>query len=370
MIFMPNKLNNGTSVVFLGILCLFMLPTTINLQKMQIPEVGTQGLLPRSISTCLATIGVCVFSVLASVGTLFYFPKCVPQFLTRGVVSKTGKSFSKSDSGTHATLNYEKFVAKSNALRRIKMSEKTRKITKLSLYSTSFLCCVISLIILLIPFSLKIWIHETGTPSGGTAIEISSERYEHSRNFYDFLEWENSNNYQFFDEGDNFITYLEISLVVSVALAVVEIFLRKRMQSMPNKKIRLIINASTLIFAIFALMAFKLAIDFQADGSGSSWKGYDWEHNYLAAYGISYDKNYYYNVTFKLIPVIICSFIAFLAQLGAGILNFLPKSNGNAQKSALDELGEDGAEFSADNIEANVIVECKHAEVESKHPTV
>ena len=75
MIVMPNKLNNGTGVVFSReILCLVCATSFDEFAKNANPiETGKQGLLSRSISTCLATIGVAFLSAATSVAALFYF---------------------------------------------------------------------------------------------------------------------------------------------------------------------------------------------------------------------------------------------------------------------------------------------------------
>ena len=77
MIVMPNKLNNGTGVVFSGeILCLVCATSFDEFAKNANPiETGRQGLRSRSISTCLATVGVAFLSAETSVAARFYFVK-------------------------------------------------------------------------------------------------------------------------------------------------------------------------------------------------------------------------------------------------------------------------------------------------------
>ena len=60
---------------FLGILYSFYAYTycCIEFDKMQIPFTAICVYIPILYKVCLATIGVCVFGALASVGALFYF---------------------------------------------------------------------------------------------------------------------------------------------------------------------------------------------------------------------------------------------------------------------------------------------------------
>ena len=58
----------------IGIVCLFFAYTLFEFGKIaNSTKECTKIYYPCSVSTCLATIGVCVFGALTSVGALFYF---------------------------------------------------------------------------------------------------------------------------------------------------------------------------------------------------------------------------------------------------------------------------------------------------------
>ena len=199
------------------------------------------------------------------------------------------------------------------------MAEKTRKITVILLYALSFLCCVLSVIMLLIPFTVTLEETVYAVPPGEYRTELTSESNDFSKNFFDYIRYLKLQDWSPSVEI-LFVISLMISIAVALAFVGMEVLLSVRKYSAVKKSLKILF----LALSVFSLMSLILAIVIQADVS--TWKVCGRETFYLKGYsGWKFYEETSVRGAVLLVPVIVFMFIAFSAQCSAGVLKLLSK---------------------------------------------
>ena len=234
------------------------------------------------------------------------------------------------------------------------MIAKTRTILTFSLYALAFLCCLLAILMLLIPFNVALEQTVYAVPPGQSRTEVTSETSYYSKTFFgyiDYLEFQNWTP----NQEVLLVVSLISSLAISSVLIVMEIFLFVHKKVLENRGLKIMV----LSVSVLPLISFVLAIILQADVS--TWKVCGHESIYLSGYpGWSFYEETLVGGSVLMIPVIIFMFIAFSAQCAAGVLKLFSRDcnqhggsdfSVNTEKNDSDQNSNENNSYSSDPAE-------------------
>jgi len=182
-------------------------------------------------------------------------------------------------------------------------------------YAISILCLALSIVMLLIPFT--VYLKETvyAVPlTGGSRTELTSNRDSYTKTFFDYVSYLEFKGWEPTVEII-FIASLFAAFAVSVFLTVITLIQLKK-----NTKTSKVLKFVLLGLSVISLLSCIMSIYLQADAS--TWKLCDSETYYISNARLI-DQTTVCGAV-MLIPTIILAFAAFALQVLTGVLNLKP----------------------------------------------
>ena len=189
-------------------------------------------------------------------------------------------------------------------------NEKTKKI--ILLYGVAFLSCILAIIMFFSPFVVTLRKTIYAVPPGGSRKEISTDSNEVSKNFFEYIDYLEYQNWTPTQEN-RLLTFVVLSFIVAVGLLLATYFIFLKKVIPLSKEIAI----ALLVFSLITFISMVLAISVQSDVN--VWKVCGTKVVYLPEYvGWKFHEETEVRGTPKLIPTAFLLLVAFLAQCIAG----------------------------------------------------